>query len=87
MSTRKRVIFITENRGIIMKNKIPELIPDEAFQLLHKKQLFHKINLRNYMLRRDFRLMKKKMSTDKAIEKLKKKHPDLAYATLIDYIY
>jgi len=70
-----------------MKNKIPELIPDEVYDLLQKKQLFHKINLRNYMLRRDFRIMKKKMSTDKAIDKLKKQHPDLSYPTLIDYIY
>ena len=70
-----------------MKNKIPELIPDEVYELLHKKQLFHKINLRNYLLKRDFKDMKKKMSTDKAIDRLKKQHPDLSYATLIDYIY
>lgn len=70
-----------------MKNKIPELIPDEVFELLHKKELFHKINLRNYMLRRDFRLMKKKMSTEEAITKLKKQHPELSYSTLISYIY
>ena len=70
-----------------MKNKIPELIPDEAFELLQKKQLLHKINLRNYLLKRDFRIMKTKMSTDEAITKLKKKHPDLSYSTLIDYIY
>ena len=70
-----------------MKNKIPELIPDEVFELLHKKELFHKINLRNYLLKRDFRIMKTKMSTDEAISRLKKKHPDLSYSTLIDYIY
>ena len=70
-----------------MKNKIPELIPDEVYQLLQKNQLFHKINLRNYLLKRDFKDMKKRMSTDKAIDKLKKQHPDLSYATLIDYIY
>ena len=70
-----------------MKNKIPELIPDEVFELLQKKELFHKINLRNYLLKRDFKIMKTKMSTDEAITKLKKKHPDLSYSTLIDYIY
>ena len=70
-----------------MKNKIPELIPDEVFELLQKKQLFHKINLRNYLLKRDFRTMKTKMTTDEAITKLKKQHPDLSYSTLIDYIY
>ena len=70
-----------------MKNEIPELIPDDLFELLQKKQLFHKINLRNYLLKRDFRIMKTKMSTDEAISRLKKKHPDLSYSTLIDYVY
>lgn len=68
-----------------MKNEIPELIPDKAFKILKQKQLLHEVNLRNFIIKRDYKAMTQKITPDKAIDKLKKRYPKLSYSTIIEY--
>lgn len=68
-----------------MKNEIPELIPDSVYKVLKEKQFLHEANLRKFIIKRDYKLMTQKISPDKAIDKLKKRYPNLSYATIIEY--
>lgn len=70
-----------------MKNEIPELIPDKVFEILKEKQFLHKVNLRNFIIRRDFTAMKKEIGSDKALRQLKKRYPKLKYSTLLEYTH
>lgn len=64
------------------ENIIPELVPNDVFLILSDRKFFNAINLRNYVIKREYRKLRKSMRADKAIDILKTEYNYMSYEHL-----
>ncbi len=69
----------------MIKNELPELLTDKEYAELTEWNLIHKINLRNYKLRKEFLELREKPGF--SLDILYKKYPDIKMESLKKIIY
>lgn len=68
------------------ENIIPELVPDDVFLILSDRKFFNATNLRNYVIKREYRKLRESMRADKAIDILKTEYNYMSYEHLIQIV-
>jgi hypothetical protein len=76
-------------RAIAAKNPVPDLIPDELYQLLHSNDLINEKGVRDYIIRRAFKAMREQheLKSSEALERLQAVYPYLQVDTIRKIIY
>ena len=76
-------------RAIAAKNPLPDLIPDELFQLLRSNDLINEKGVRDYIIRRAFKAMREQheLKSSEALERLQAVYPYLQVDTIRKIIY
>ncbi len=70
------------------QNPISELISDEIYELLNSRGLINERSVRDYLIRKKFRAMRKlKISAGEAIDTLRNEYPYLQYDTIRKIVY
>jgi hypothetical protein len=78
------------NQGLInsTENPIPELVNDEIYDLLSKRGLINEKSVRDYLIRKRFRNMRKsKVRASDAIDSLREEYPYLQFDTIRKIVY
>ncbi len=71
-----------------VKNPLSDLISDEIYEILKNKGLLHERTLRDYTIRKKFRLLRnKKIKAGDAIEALQAEFPYLEFDTIRKIVY
>ncbi len=74
--------------AIELRNPLSDLISDEIFELLKSRGLLHERTLRDYTIRKKFKLMRKqKIRASDAIEALQIEFPYLEFDTIRKIVY
>jgi hypothetical protein len=70
-------------------NPLPDLIPDEVYQLLHTNDLISEKGVRDYIIRRAFKEMRQEqeLKSSEALERLQAVYPYLQIDTIRKIIY
>ncbi len=68
-------------------NPLRDIIDDETFSELAKHKLFSEKAIRDYMIRRMFKNMRKNMSAGDAIDKIREMYPYLQFDTVRKIVY
>jgi len=75
-------------RESTFENPISELISDEIYSLLTKKNLINEKNLRDYRIKKRFKeLRKNSFSSTEAIEAIREDYPYLQFDSIRKIIY
>ncbi|HET6401175.1 MAG TPA: hypothetical protein VFH95_07220 [Candidatus Kapabacteria bacterium] len=71
------------------QNPVPDLIPDELFQLLRSNDLINEKGVRDYIIRRAFKAMREQheLKSSEALERLRAVYPYLQIDTIRKIIY
>ena len=71
------------------QNPVPDLIPDEVYQLLHSNDLINEKGVRDYIIRRAFKAMREQqeLKSSEALERLQTVYPYLQLDTIRKIIY
>jgi hypothetical protein len=78
------------NQGLInsTENPIPELVNDEIYDMLSKRGLINEKSVRDYLIRKRFRNMRKsKVRASDAIDSLREEYPYLQFDTIRKIVY
>lgn len=71
-----------------MSNPLSELISDEIFSILNLRGLINEKSLRDYEIRKKFKLLRaEKIRVSDAIDTLRKEYPYLQYDTIRKIVY
>ncbi len=69
-------------------NPISELVSDETYKILNEKNFLNGKEIRNYLMRNEFKKLRKtKISASKAIELVAEKFSNLEFDTVRKIIY
>ena len=70
-------------------NPLPDLIPDEIYQLLHTHDLISEKGVRDYIIRQAFKKMRQEqeLKSSEALERLQAVYPYLQIDTIRKIIY
>jgi len=68
-------------------NPLRDIIDDQTFTELAKHNLFSEKAIRDYMIRRMFKNMRKNMSAGDAIDKIREMYPYLQFDTVRKIVY
>jgi hypothetical protein len=79
----------SSERAMVAKNPVPDLIPDELYQLLHSNDLINEKGVRDYIIRRAFKAMREQheLKSSEALERLQAIYPYLQIDTIRKIIY
>ena len=78
-----KTVHVSSNRT----NPLADLIDDEAYSMLVSHGLIYEKALRDYQIRKNYHLLRQRMASADAIEKLREAHPYLQYDTIRKIIY
>jgi len=79
-------MLFQENSSV--NNPLAELINDDTFQLLSSKGLFNEKSLRDYQIRKQFKLLRTQdINASDAIDLLREDYPYLQFDTLRKIVY
>jgi hypothetical protein len=76
-----------QNEQHFEDNPLRDIIDDETYSELSRHNLFSEKALRDYMIRRMFKNMRKKMSAGDAIDKIREMYPYLQFDTVRKIVY
>ncbi len=71
----------------VERNPLAELINDEIYAALQSHGLIYEKALRDYMIRKNYREMRKNMASADAIERLRETYPYLQFDTIRKIVY
>lgn len=70
------------------KNPLAELISDETFYLLNSKGLINEKSLRDYQIRKKFKILRDdNVNAGDAIDMIRREHPYLQFDTVRKIVY
>ncbi|HEX2867406.1 MAG TPA: hypothetical protein VHO03_10210 [Ignavibacteriales bacterium] len=71
-----------------LRNPLADLISDEVYSLLSSHYLIDEVSVRDYLIRKKFKLMKERnIRTNDAVESLMDEFPNLQFDTIKKIIY
>ncbi len=80
---------VSSERAMAAQNPVPDLIPDEVYQLLRSNDLINEKGVRDYIIRRAFKAMREQheLKSSEALERLRAIYPYLQVDTIRKIIY